>query len=96
MQQFNVEPFRIHVSRIGAGYLAENEPLQITLGADTASEAAEKIRTVAADILASAQTPLPSTLLARIDEEHRVAFVMRPFAECFDLTAGAITAEQAQ
>lgn len=91
MQQFSVEPFRVHVSRLGSGYLAENEPLQITLGAETPEDAAEKLRLIAMDIFSSARAPLPSTLFARIDEDNLVAFVMRPFDKRFDLAASVDT-----
>jgi|GEM_PF-6607781 len=81
------EPFRVHVRPLGNGFLAENEPLAISVGGSSASDAAEKARKLGVEILnRHLQEPLPSTLMARIDNDEYVAFVMRPFEKPFQLT----------
>jgi hypothetical protein len=88
LQYENLEPFRIHVSRLGSGYLAESEQLALSIAGNSAADATEKAREAAADIISDVlQAPLPGTLFARIDEDNTVAFVMRPFAQPFRLTS---------
>jgi hypothetical protein len=80
------EPFRVNVIPIGRGYLAECKSFAITAGGASASEATEKARSIALEILALYRLgALPATIMVRIEEERYVAFIMRPFKKTFDL-----------
>lgn len=66
MQQ-GVEPFRVRVSRLGAGYLAESEALRISVGGASITDAAEKARQAAMNVFQDVlNAPLPATLFVRI------------------------------
>lgn len=81
-----IQPFRVHVKQLGNGYLAENETLSITLGGSSAADATEKARELAVELLkCHIQATLPATLMARIDTDNSIAFVMRPFDKPFNL-----------
>jgi stage V sporulation protein SpoVS len=80
------EPFRVSVIPIGRGYLAESKSFSISAGGASASEATEKARSIACEILTQyGIATMPSTIMVRIEEERYVAFVMRPFSKTFDL-----------
>jgi hypothetical protein len=82
-------PFRVHVEQLGTGYLAENRTLSISVGGASAADAAEKARGVALELFRwHLREALPTTLMARIDGGHCVAFVMRPFDKPFTLAGG--------
>ncbi len=84
------EPFRVHVTAAGNGYLAESKNLvPLFVGGASPVEAAERARAIVSDMLKGLlRLPEPSTLIVRIDLERSVAFVMRPFAKTFNLTKG--------
>ena len=80
------EPFRVSVTPIGRGYLAESRSLSISAGGASAAEATEKARSIACEILTQHRIgTIPSTIMVRIEEERHIAFVMRPFSKRFDL-----------
>lgn len=85
------QPFRVHVKQLGSGYLAENASLSICVGGSSAADAAEKARAMALELFAHyLQEARPSTLIARIDTEECIAFVMQPFDKPFCLGAGEL------
>lgn len=80
------EPFRVSVIPIGQGYLAESKSLSISAGGASASEATEKARSMALEVLAQHRlATMPNTIMVRIEEERYVAFIMRPFTKTFVL-----------
>lgn len=82
------QPFRVHVRQVGLGYLAENESLSISVGGSSAVDAAEKAREMALALITyHLREALPTALIARIDSDECVSFVMRPFDKPFSLDA---------
>ncbi|HEY8297422.1 MAG TPA: hypothetical protein VIG32_05320 [Candidatus Baltobacteraceae bacterium] len=75
---------RIHVTRLGNGYIAESQMDIAAVGA-TAEEAVENARRMAIDLFDSFSTPYPATLIVRIEEPHRDSIAMQSMGTPFSL-----------
>lgn len=76
-----MESFCIYVTPAGNGYLAENLVLEISAGGESPMEAAEKVRTMACEVLRQTGSSMPQTIVACLEDDGAVAFVMRPFRQ---------------
>jgi len=81
-----MDPFRVRVTPLGKGYMAESRDPVVTAMGASAEEAAENARLMAMDLLkAFASRSYPSTLIVRIDEPGHSAIAMQSMDKPFSL-----------
>lgn len=80
-----MELVRIHVTRLGRGYIAESRMPEIIAMGPTAEEAAENARRQALELLGAYDQKRAHTMIVRLTEPGRESIAMQSLLSAFSL-----------